>query len=119
MLQEVSQPIKVRLCFRQNIVRVALRLMLESRLEFRVSGDEEPLGKNDVLLLDMDSKESVRQAMQSHSGKILALASAALPDSFTRAIEVGAKGLVLKEQCVETLVKAIKRVHAGEICFDK
>jgi DNA-binding NarL/FixJ family response regulator len=119
MLQEASQPINVRLFFRQNIVRVALRLLLESHLEFHVSGDEEPLSNNDVLLLDMDSKESVKQAIQSHSSKILALASAAMPDSFTRAIEVGAKGLVLKEQCVETLVKAIKQVHAGEICFDK
>ena len=119
MLQEASQPIKVRLFFQQNIIRVALRLLLESRLEFHVSGDEEPLGNNEVLLLDMDSKESVKQAMQSHNSKILALASAALPDSFTRAIEVGAKGLVLKEQGVETLFKAIKQVHAGEICFDK
>ena len=51
--------------------------------------------------------------------KLLAIASAALPDSLNRAIEVGAKGLVLKEQCVETLFRAIERVHAGEIWFDR
>ncbi len=119
MMQETNQPIKVRLLFRQTLVRVALRKLLESYAEFLVTGDDEPFGNSDILLLDLDSKECVKYAMHSQGVKILALASAALPDSFKRAIEVGAKGLALKEQSAETFVKALKRVHTGEIWFDK
>ena len=40
------------------------------------------------------------------------------PAEHRQAVRLGATGMVLKEQAVDTLVKAIERVHAGETWLD-
>jgi DNA-binding NarL/FixJ family response regulator len=50
--------------------------------------------------------------------RVLVLTCVTDPDVHQRAISSGATGLVLKDHAPEVLLKAIKRVHSGELWLD-
>lgn len=76
----------------------------------------------DVVVLDLDGEEGTASLAELHSrtkAKILVLTGSrdeALHDS---AVLAGARGVVDKREEVSTLLKAIERVHAGEIWIDR
>lgn len=76
----------------------------------------------DVVVLDLDGEESTASLAELHSrtkAKILVLTGSrdeALHDS---AVLAGARGVVDKREEASTLLKAIERVHAGEIWIDR
>jgi DNA-binding NarL/FixJ family response regulator len=55
----------------------------------------------------------------SETARILILTGQSEEELFKQAIYLGAVGLVSKEKPPEVLIKAVKRVHAGEVWLDR
>jgi DNA-binding NarL/FixJ family response regulator len=51
--------------------------------------------------------------------RVVILTGVLNPETHHRAIALGAMGLVLKEQAADVLVKAIQKVHGGEVWLDR
>jgi two-component system, NarL family, nitrate/nitrite response regulator NarL len=74
----------------------------------------------DLLLGDDDGLAFLPQLCNtSPSSRVLVLTGVQDPDSHRRAIRRGARGIVLKENAAEVLLKAIKKVHAGEVWIER
>ena len=79
----------------------------------------------DVILLDLDLAgedalsflPELRDA--APSARILVLTGLRDQEAHRRAIRMGALGVVLKAQAAEVLIKALEKVHAGEIWVDR
>jgi len=115
------------------VVRAGLRMLIESRPGLAVVGEaattsdavaaagrEQP----DLILLDLDLggdsgldilPELFATAKQA---RVLLLTGVRDPEEHHRAIRLGAMGVVLKEKAAEDLLKAIEKVHAGEVWLD-
>ena len=55
----------------------------------------------------------------AEGARIIVLTGTHDPDEHRRAIRLGAMGVVLKEMSTQLLLKAIDRVHAGEVWLDR
>ena len=130
----ISKPISIILIDDHPIVRSGLRMLINSQPEMRVVGEageraaalavvgrEQP----DVILLDLDLggasgldllPELLAAADQA---RIVILTGTIDAEAHARAMHLGAMGIVLKEHGLETLVKAIRKVHAGEVWLDR
>jgi DNA-binding NarL/FixJ family response regulator len=117
-----------------KVVREGLRLLIQSQPGFKVVGDagnskeallvaarEQP----DVILLDLDlGTESgidiIPQLLATaRSARVLALTGLRDPEVHRQAILHGAMGVVQKENASQVLLKAIEKIHAGEIWYDR
>jgi DNA-binding NarL/FixJ family response regulator len=119
--------IRVLIVDDHNLVRQALRLLLESS-EFTVCGEaadgKEALArvralKPDVVLMDismpgMDGLEASRQIAAANGPPVLALSTHADKSYVRRALEAGAVGYVLKLSSFDELSVAIKAAFRGE-----
>jgi two-component system, NarL family, nitrate/nitrite response regulator NarL len=125
--------IRVMLIEDHAVVRAGLRLLLESRPGLMVVGEaanqadalalaarEQP----DIILLDLDlGAENGLDLLPklravADQARVLVLTGMRDVQGHRLAIRRGARGLVLKEQAPEVLLKAITKVHAGEIWLD-
>jgi len=116
------------------ITRAALRLLLQSHDHLRViaeaavsaqaldlNGHERP----DIVLLDCDPEsESALELLPELSNgapawQLILLTDSSDRDFHQRAIQIGARGLVSKDKTPEILFKAIERVNAGEVWFER
>ena len=84
--------------------------------EMTAVGDLKP----DLVLLDMDlgdslSLEFLPELLEKTSAKVLMLTGVQDPDLHDSAIVKGARGVLLKGESAKTILKAIEKVHAGEI----
>lgn len=128
------QAIRVLLVEDHAVVRAGLRLLIESRQDLVVIGEaanhadalaaaarEQP----DIILLDLDlgaenGLDLLPQLLAVAGGaRVLILTGVHDVEGHRRALRLGAMGLVLKEQAPELLLKAIEKVHAGEIWLDR
>jgi len=128
------QIIRVLLIEDHAIVRVGLRLLIESRPDLMVVGEaanstdalalaarEQP----DVILLDLDlgaeNGLDLLPGLRTVAGQARVLVLTGMRDvqGHRLAIRRGARGLVHKEQVPEVLLKAISKVHAGEVWLDR
>jgi len=78
----------------------------------------------DVIVLDLDlggvdSGASLADLQQSLAGRVLILTGARDPDSHRRAVIAGARGVVRKEEPVDVLLRAIEKVHAGDVWVNR
>ena len=135
-----SQPHCPRECIRvllinNNVIeRSGLRALIDSRPGLEVAGeardhaealaiaaDERP----DIILLSFNmSSSSILNYIPemlaiAGEARVLILTGARDPKVHQRAIHLGAIGLVLKDEPAETLIKAIQKVHAGEVWLDR
>ncbi len=74
----------------------------------------------DLILMDMDlgnsfSLDFLPELLEKTSAKILMLTGMQNPDLHDDAIVKGARGVVLKGESAKMILKAIEKVHAGEI----
>jgi len=114
------------------VVRAGLRHLLQNRegLEFVTEADcsaravsitatERP----DVVLVDPDGEgtklEAVSILTEATVGPILLFTGDTDPQVHSRAIQLGASGVVLKQQPAELLGRAVERVAAGELWIDR
>jgi two-component system nitrate/nitrite response regulator NarL len=79
----------------------------------------------DIMLLDLDmGGESGLSFLPdlfdaARKAKILVLTGVRDPEVHRRAVRAGARGVVFKEKAVDVLIKAIDKVHGGEIWLDR
>ncbi len=127
------QAIRLLLVDDQVIVREGLRLLLENQSGLTVSGEaatcqdavalaarEQP----DIILLDLDLGAThgldclpELLAVAPHA-RVLILTGVYDLDIHHQAVGRGAVGIVRKMEAADVLVKAIRKVHAGEVWLD-
>ena len=78
----------------------------------------------DVIVLDLDlagveSTESLADLGRTLSARILMLTGDRNPDAHCRAVAAGARGVVRKEEPVDMLLRAIEKVHAGDVWVNR
>lgn len=116
------------------IVRQGLRMLLENVPGLEVVGEAGRCGealevarrtRPDVVLLDVDlagenALEIVPELLAiAERLQILLLTGSRDVDMHRRAVRLGASGVVLKDHAADLLVKAVQRVHAGEVWLDR
>jgi len=111
------------------IFRDGLRRLLESEPEFEVAGEAAdgaealalvPQVRPDILLLDlamprMPGLETLREmAAQQSATRVILLTAAVENRQMIEALQIGARGVVMKEAATQILLKAIRSVMAGQ-----
>ena len=128
------KPIEVLLVDDHAIVRSGLRMLIESRSGLKIVGEagnraealavaarEQP----DIILLDLDlcgvnALDFLPELFTAAEGaRVIILTAVHDPAAYHRAMLLGAMGLVFKEKAAEVVIRAIERVHAGEVWFDR
>jgi DNA-binding NarL/FixJ family response regulator len=117
-----------------KVVREGLRLLVQSQPGQKVVGDAGNLkealllaGREqpDVILLDLDlgnesGLEIISQLLATAKrAQVLVLTGLRDPEVHRQAILHGAMGVVQKENASEVLLKAIQKIHSGEIWYDR
>jgi len=134
MSADQNSPIRILLVDDHVVVRQGLRMLIENNRDMKVIGDatrcEEAVEiasceVPDLVLLDLDlggtSGVDIIPQLVSIDERVhvLVLTGVRDPELHRRAIRMGAAGIVLKDQAGEMLVKAIRKVCAGEVWMDR
>ena len=83
------------------------------------------IGANpDVILLDLDlngenALDCLHDLAQQTAARVLVLTSAGDPNVHEQAIMGGARGVVHKQEPADVILRAIEKVHGGEIWLDR
>jgi DNA-binding NarL/FixJ family response regulator len=133
-MTEQREEIRVLLIDDHTMFRTGLRLAIESRhgivVVAEASNRSEALAaaaqeQPDVILLDLDLGDDSgfdllpELLANGSSTRVILLTGLRDPEAHRRAVRLGAVGLVLKEHALETVLKAIEKVHAGEAWLDR
>jgi two-component system, NarL family, nitrate/nitrite response regulator NarL len=129
-----TKPIQVLLIDDHAVVRSGLRMVIESNSGLKVVGEagnradalaiasrEQP----DIILLDLDLNGAsgldflAELFTLARDARVIILTGVYDAAAHQRAMHLGAMGLVLKEKAAEVVIKAIEKVHAGEVWFDR
>src|SRR5258708_14096 len=125
------QPIRIVIADDHPIFRDGLRRLLESEAGFKVVGEAcdgaEAVKlarqlKPEILLLDLamprhpglEALREMSSATGSNSVRVILLTAAAEKNQIVEALQLGARGVVLKDSATQLLLKAIHAVMAGE-----
>jgi len=124
-----NQPIRLIIADDHAIFRDGLRRLLATQPDFQVIGEasdgKEAISlaqsmKPDVLLLDLamprvPGMEVLRElSRQEMPVRTILLTAAIQPFAVTSALQLGARGIVLKASPPEMLLKSIRSVHEGQ-----
>ena len=126
--------IRILLIDDHTVMRLGLRVLIENQQGLTVVG--EASGRADalelaereqpnIILLDLtlpgtDGIELIPELLAlAREARILVLTGVLDPEAHKRAIHRGAMGVVLKEKAAEVLIKAIEKVHQGEVWLDR
>jgi len=124
--------IRVGVLAAHPVVRVGLKQMLSSEADViiihEVASADEAVAlmapqPPDVVILDPDSDDvtlhAVTQLNEAGIGRVLVFTAVTDPKVHRRAFELGAFGVVLKDQPAEMLVRAVRSLHAGEAWLER
>ena len=128
-MPERTEPIRILIADDHPIVRDGLRRLLETEPDFQVVGQAAD-GREavklvrevqpDILLLDLSMPrlpglEVLRELSDSASPvRTILLAAAIEKEQIVEALQMGARGVVLKESATQLLFKGIRTVMAGQ-----
>ena len=125
----MDKPIRILIADDHPILRDGLRKLLEAEQDFVVAGEasngHEALQftqqlEPDMLLLDLvmpgvPCLEVLRSLTASSlATRILLLTASIEPDDFVKALQLGARGVVMKDVASQLLMKAIRKVMEGQ-----
>ena len=125
----LAQPIRIVVADDHQVVRIGVASMLTPVDGFEVVGQaadgDEAIAqtlelKPDILLLDlamprMPGMEAMRAIMDSSATvKVILLTGEISPQQIVEALQVGARGVVLKSALVDHIEVAVKTVYAGD-----
>jgi two-component system nitrate/nitrite response regulator NarL len=134
MLAKPNHTIKILLVDDHVVMRQGLRMLIENNPDMEVVAEaarcDEALQAAsretpDIVLLDLDLGNSsgldiIPQLLALHEKvNVLILTGVREPELHRRAIRLGAAGIVMKDQAGEMLIKAIRKVTAGEAWVDR
>jgi two-component system, NarL family, nitrate/nitrite response regulator NarL len=129
-----SAPIRILIVDDHLVVRAGLHMLIENHPQMTVvamaSNRAEALelasrkSPNLILLdLDLGGESALTFLTQLHDTvanvRILVLTGLRDTNAHRQAVQLGAMGVVLKEHAPDVLIKAIEKVHAGEIWLDR
>lgn len=131
-LQLASKKIRIVLIDNHTIVRSGMRMLIESHLGLKVVGEvgdrteaiavaasEQP----DVILFALNEDDDLDLIPEllaaAGQARVLVLTALRDPRIHQRAIRLGAMGLVLKDASPEMFLKAIEKVHTGEVWLNR
>jgi DNA-binding NarL/FixJ family response regulator len=129
-----SSRIKIVLVDDHAVIRAGLRLLVEARCDMKVVGEAANAAdaiavttsmQPDVIVLDLnlvgDSGLDClpRLLAAAPRARVLVLTGVNDYEMHRQAARLGARGLVHKAKAAEVILKAIERVHAGEVWFDQ
>jgi two-component system nitrate/nitrite response regulator NarL len=114
------------------VVRAGVKYIFASHAHLIVVGEASAAGemlslaartRPDVVVIDPDSDKlplhAIGELNEAGTGRLLIFTASAEARMHYRAFELGAVGVVRKDQPPETLVQAVERVHAGEIWLER
>jgi two-component system nitrate/nitrite response regulator NarL len=83
-----------------------------------------PAANPDVILLDLDlngenSLDCLQELNEQSAARVLVLTGTSDPLVHQEAIIKGARGVVQKRECASTILRAIDKVHEGQIWLDR
>ncbi|NMG74367.1 response regulator transcription factor [Aromatoleum diolicum] len=78
----------------------------------------------DVIVIDLDlggqnSTDSFDELFRTHGARVLVLTGARDLDAHRKAVMAGARGVVRKEEPVDVLLRAIEKVHEGDVWVNR
>ncbi len=129
-----ARPITIMIVDDHVVIRSGLRMLIEHDQQMLVVAQAgsraEALDRAantlpDVIILDLllgdeDGLSFLPELCQaSPNSRVLVLTGVQNPDAHRRAIRRGAVGIVLKEHAADQLLKAIKKVHEGEVWIER
>ena len=129
-----TNSIRILLIDDHLVVRAGLRMLIESHEGMIVVGEASTRidaltitarERPDIILLDLDmGRESgldfLTELLSAAKGaRVVVLTGLRDPEAHRRAVHLGAMGLVFKDKAAEVLIKAIEKVHAGEVWLDR
>jgi len=124
-----SQTVRILIADDHPIFRDGLKRLLESERDFKVVGEAcdgvEAVNmvrqlKPEILLLDLGMPrrpglEALREmSTDATSVRVILLTAAAEKDQIVEALQLGARGVVLKDSATQILLKSIRAVMNGE-----
>ena len=126
-----AQPIRIVIADDHPIFRDGLRRLLEAEPDLKVVGEAcdgaEAVKftrqlKPDILLLDLamprhpglEALREMSSGQTSNSVRVILLTAAAEKNQIVEALQLGARGVVLKDSATQLLLKSIHTVMAGE-----
>jgi DNA-binding NarL/FixJ family response regulator len=129
----IQDSIRILLLGEHAIVRAALRMLIESRPGLKVVAEapknleslDTDLDLVDLIVLDVDlelesSLRFLADLMASAPlARVLLLTATTDPEAYSCAVRLGAMGVVQKERPAEVLLKAIEKIHAGEVWLER
>ena len=133
MPNSATDQLRIMIVDDQLMVRAGLRKLLEdagievvamagNRTEaIALAAREQP----DVILieLEVDGEDALRFVPDireaASKARVLILTGLKKQEGHQRAVQVGAVGVVFKNQEPEVLIKAVRKVHAGEVWLDR
>ena len=128
------EPIRILIVDDHAVVRAGLRMLIDQNPAMKVIGlagnrsealaiaaSEQPnLIILDILLGDEDGLTILPELRSvAKSARVLVLTGMRGSESQRRAMLAGAMGVVLKDHAAEVLIKAIHKVHQGEVWLDR
>jgi DNA-binding NarL/FixJ family response regulator len=134
MKAQSVERIRIVIIDSHTLVRTGLRLILENKPGFIVVGEAgkatEALEvvaaeKPDIILLKLDPLSSIgleiirKLSKASSCSRVVLLARPDEAQLLINAVQEGVLGIVLKTQSGDTLIKAIQKVHTGEVWIER
>jgi DNA-binding NarL/FixJ family response regulator len=129
-----SLPITVLIVDDHAVVRAGLRMLIDQDPGMKVTGvagnraealDAAASTQPDVIILDIvlgdeDGLSFLPELRQvARNARVLVLTGLRSSESQRQAMRAGAMGVVLKDHAAEVLIKAIEKVHSGEVWLDR
>ena len=133
-MEPAPEKIRILIIDDQLVVREGLRLLIENHPGIKISAMVSTIADAleimvrqpfDLVILNLElggsSALSAIPKLRETASDARVLALTGVRDSAThqKAVQLGAMGVVLKEDAAELLIKAIEKMHVGEVWLDR
>ncbi|MFC1879677.1 LuxR C-terminal-related transcriptional regulator [Chloroflexota bacterium] len=131
---QAENPIRILILDYHLLTRESLTMLLDRQPGFQVVGSEGTWAGAlaliaetcpDIILLELNldgelDAEIIPQLIEiANGGRVIVVTSIEEPNIHQLAVQMGAMGIIHKIQSASILIKAIEKVHAGEVWIDR